>query len=347
MNSPPLVPAGVDLRDFTYMPLDVMRLRDSNISLVTSGEGFRAAILLWCAAWHQVPAASLPDDDRMLAHLAGFGRDMAAWGEVRDEARYGFVTCDDGRLYHPVIAEKALEAWKQKQQRRAQTAAATAVRAAKNTPQPIDTKGAERNVERNVERNDERNVHQGNIREGNRIEQNPLTSFGGEEEQAEAQPQAAAAPPQPDRKFLFKTTIASDEEPNFEQITAAAKIGLRGPPLAVEWQRFRDHYRKTGAAFADWNAAWSSWLAKLPEFAAKAAIRPLGRVQANFEALQRIQGRQHEPVFDGNPTFTGPTLEASANGPEVLPDPGLLPQQAGNNRDLDPLRAWRARTNGG
>jgi hypothetical protein len=110
MMPEPMTPADLDLRDFPYMPLDVVRLRDSESSVICSGEEFRAAVLLWCAAWHQVPAASLPDDDRLLANLAGFGRDVESWKAVREGALRGFILCDDGRLYHPVIAEKANEA---------------------------------------------------------------------------------------------------------------------------------------------------------------------------------------------------------------------------------------------
>ena len=166
----PLVPAEVDLRDFAYMPLDVVRLRDSDLAAVSTGEGFRAAVMLWCASWHQQPAASLPDDDRLLARLAGFGRDVGAWEEVSEEALRGFVKCSDGRLYHPVIADKANEAWRAKQARMARTERATATR--RNPPRGAGRSDAahndrddERHVERHVERddvdNDQRNVHQG------------------------------------------------------------------------------------------------------------------------------------------------------------------------------------------
>lgn len=33
------------------------RLRDSDIATKAKGDEFRCAVLLWCAAWHQVPAA--------------------------------------------------------------------------------------------------------------------------------------------------------------------------------------------------------------------------------------------------------------------------------------------------
>ena len=107
----PLVPADVDLRGLPFMPLDVNRLRDSQLAINASGDEFRAAVLLWCASWGQIPAASLPDDDRSLASYAGYGRDMKGWKKVRAGALRGWIKCDDGRWYHPVVAEKALEAW--------------------------------------------------------------------------------------------------------------------------------------------------------------------------------------------------------------------------------------------
>jgi hypothetical protein len=109
---PPLVDSRVDLRDFDFMPLDVARLRDSSLAIEATGEEFRAAVLLWCAAWHQTPAASLPDNDQALSTYAGYGRtEVRAWRKVRTGALRGFVLCSDGRLYHVVLAEKANEAW--------------------------------------------------------------------------------------------------------------------------------------------------------------------------------------------------------------------------------------------
>jgi Protein of unknown function (DUF1376) len=109
----PLTPPDCDLRGLGFMPLDVGRLRDSDLALVSSGEEFKAAVLLWCASWHQVPAASLPDDDRALCRLAGV--EPKVWQRVRDGALRGWIQCDDGRLYHPVVAEKALDACQRRQ----------------------------------------------------------------------------------------------------------------------------------------------------------------------------------------------------------------------------------------
>lgn len=113
MNNP-LTPADCDLRDFAFMPLDVVRLRDSDLASTEPPEVCWSALLLWCASWHQVPAASLPDDDRVLANLAGFGRVVKEWQRIREAALRGWVKCTDGRLYHPVVAEKARDAWRGK-----------------------------------------------------------------------------------------------------------------------------------------------------------------------------------------------------------------------------------------
>lgn len=138
MIEPP-VPAELDLRDFAFMPLDVIRLRDSDLIAVASAEGFRAAVMLWCAAWHQVPASSLPNDDRMLSRLAGYGNGIKSWLSIKSEALRGFVECADGRLYHGTIAEKALEGWIGKLGYRKSSAAGNAAKQKKPfDPKPFD-----------------------------------------------------------------------------------------------------------------------------------------------------------------------------------------------------------------
>lgn len=109
----PLTPVDCNLRGMPFMPLDTERLLDSDMMALSTGEEFKTALRLWCKSWNQEPAASLPDDDRILAHLAG--RELASWRKMRDMALRGFIKCNDGRLYHPVVAEKANRAWKKKQ----------------------------------------------------------------------------------------------------------------------------------------------------------------------------------------------------------------------------------------
>lgn len=117
----PLTPEACDLQDFPFMPLHVARLRDSDLAAEESAEACWYAVLLWAASWHQLPAASLPDNDAVLMRLVGLGRDARTWKKHRAGALRGFVLCEDGRLYHPVVAEQACEAWQAKLSQRWRT----------------------------------------------------------------------------------------------------------------------------------------------------------------------------------------------------------------------------------
>lgn len=134
MVTSPLVPADVDLRDYDFMPLKVVRLRDSDLVTYSSGDEFKAAVLLWCAAWHQVPAGSLPNDDRWLAKHSGAG---GTWKRLRAGALRGWQECADGRLYHDTLAEVVLASWAKKQEQRAKTANARVVALAKRQSQSL------------------------------------------------------------------------------------------------------------------------------------------------------------------------------------------------------------------
>ena len=117
----PQTPYDCDLTDFQFMPLDVLRLRDSELASNESPASCWAAVLLWCASWHQIPAGSMPDDDKWIAKQAGYaarGKIDREWSKVRDGALRGWIKCSDGRLYHPVVTEKALDAWKAKTEQR-------------------------------------------------------------------------------------------------------------------------------------------------------------------------------------------------------------------------------------
>jgi hypothetical protein len=110
----PMTPPNLDLRSLPYMPIDAAHLSLSDFTLTVNAEEFRAGVLLWCAAWRQVPAGSLPNDDRKLAYFAGLGRpNIKKWKKVRDKALLGFVECSDGRLYHPFLAERVKEVFAQ------------------------------------------------------------------------------------------------------------------------------------------------------------------------------------------------------------------------------------------
>lgn len=110
--SAPLMPPGVDLTGLPYMPLYIERLRKSKAWLACKRRPELAyyQLNLWTRAFHEPGAAgSIENDDDVLADAAG--ADPDTWAEVRSAVLRGWVPASDGRLYHPVIAEIALESW--------------------------------------------------------------------------------------------------------------------------------------------------------------------------------------------------------------------------------------------
>ena len=126
----PLVFLEVDLRRFSFMPVHVDLLLRSEFVAKASADVFRRALLLWCACWHEVPAASLPDDDMVLAKLAHYRGSMKKFRRLKPKILYGFVFCSDGRWYHKFISNLALEAWKGKLSQTDRTKSARIVRLA-------------------------------------------------------------------------------------------------------------------------------------------------------------------------------------------------------------------------
>ena len=120
----PLVPPEVDLRGFDWFPLFRRRLFASRFHRLASPAEWRAGVILWIKSWDEVPAGSLPNDDRELAALAEVPRDLREWKKIRKWAMHGWELADDGRLYHPTVAEMTLEAWGRMEANRQRTAAA-------------------------------------------------------------------------------------------------------------------------------------------------------------------------------------------------------------------------------
>lgn len=271
----PLVPAEVDLRDFVFMPLDVVRLRDSDLAALASGEAFKAAVMLWCVAWHQVPAASLPTDDRLLARHSGAG---SLWRKVRDEALRGFVECSDGRLYHRTIAEKAVEAWEAKKAQRARVAAALAAREAKRRAEQA-ARDEQRDRPRDEQRDDirdvERDVHQGTgigIGIGTVKGQGDLLPPDGG---SGAAPSAAPPTPPPDFDGLNAEALngkaivklARGFELPAEWGNDAMALGFKAFEVQREGERFRQYFvdgrgKGTRRSVTGWRQSWSNWLGK-------------------------------------------------------------------------------------
>jgi hypothetical protein len=286
----PLVPAEVDLRDFKFMPLDVVRLRDSGLTAKATGDEFRAAVLLWCASWHQVPAASLPDDDDELANICGYSRSRREWAKVRVGALRNWTACSDGRLYHAAVAGKALEAWIEK----LASAIGGAAGNAKRWNVKIDTDGLRVQFRQAVEAlrtidpqsntlrkkavavltmpslpesHGESGGESGGDSHPDRKGQGQGQGQGqGEvEEKAPPPPAAVAAPPpRPERG----TRLPAGWAPGPEQTAFAESLGIRNGVAAAELEKFRDYWAALPGqkgVKTDWTATWRNWLRRKAE----------------------------------------------------------------------------------
>jgi hypothetical protein len=110
----PLTPPDCDLRTFPFMPIDIARLFASHFHAVANDAEWRAGVTLWLKSFHQVPAGSIPGDEREQCRLAELGRDLNGWRKIKKVALHGWIECSDGRLYHPVVCEKTIEAFEKK-----------------------------------------------------------------------------------------------------------------------------------------------------------------------------------------------------------------------------------------
>ena len=108
----PLVPADCDCTDLDGFMLNTERLMGSEFIAVAQHEEIAAALMLWCRAWKQRPAASLPDDEKVLAAFARMP--IQRFRKLRESILHGFVKCSDGRIYHRVLAEEAIRAFEKK-----------------------------------------------------------------------------------------------------------------------------------------------------------------------------------------------------------------------------------------
>jgi hypothetical protein len=231
----PLTPPDCDLRDYPWMPLDCTRLLTSETWMLGTSDEKVAALTLWCKSWHQAPAGSLPNNDRMLGVLSEAG---SKWPKVRDHALRGWVLCSDGRLYHPVVAEKANYSWELKLKQKARTQAARDAldakrRAATAPPTVTVTATVTEPVAESVT---------GSIRtELIRTEQNVSSS-------GERAPRSAS-PPRPERGSRLPADW-QPSEPGYEGASAQTLARFRDYWLAQPGQR---------GVKTDWQATWRNW----------------------------------------------------------------------------------------
>ncbi|AHJ68569.1 YdaU family protein [Granulibacter bethesdensis] len=221
----PLTPPESDLRGLPFMPLDVERLADSDMVALSSGDEFKAALLLILKSWTQRPAGSLPDDDRVLARLSGAGN---RWPRLRTMALHGWQRCADGRLYHAVVAEKACQAWAMRLAQRSRARARWEKHASPALPPDMQAQMQGTGTGIGIETEREKNH-----------------SLPHQVDPYQRGPEGCRLPP--------------DWQPGEEEQRFATSLGLRVEEVLP---RFRDYWQaRSGSAGLrrDWPATWRIW----------------------------------------------------------------------------------------
>ncbi|WP_198374043.1 DUF1376 domain-containing protein [Neoroseomonas rubea] len=243
----PPVPADADLRGLPCVLLDVARLFDSDFYALSTGDEFKAGCSLWWKSWHQLPAGSLPDDDRVLAHLSGAG---ARWPEVKAVALRGWFKASDGRLYHLVVAEKVNEAWAKRLTLRDRSRRGNAVRWDRRRDghgDPGRDLSGDPNGDPGREPSGDPN---GDARRDPR--RNPKEKEKEKQKKNPHSPPSEARPPR-------GTRLPDDWQPSPTDRDFACSLGLDADAVAA---RFRDFWRaKAGqqGVKLDWSATWRNW----------------------------------------------------------------------------------------
>lgn len=240
VQAPPVSP-DVDLRGLDYMPLFGNHLFGSEFNASANDSEWRAAITLWWAAWNQVPAGSLPDDDAALCRLADLGRDVKGWKKLREKALHGFVKCSDGRLYHEFICQQALVAWEKRCKERERKAKWRAEKDAKNAGQkqgqdadvPRDKTGTDTGQDADVPADGK--GRDGTGRDGIKNQERATTAIAARAPDAETDPPAEANGQQPTAagsacQAMRRAGIA-DTNPGDPRLLALLAQGVTVPEL--------------------------------------------------------------------------------------------------------------------
>lgn len=282
----PLSPEDCDLRGYDFMPILGHRLFTSELYLRATGDEFRCALRLWWAAWNQKPAGSLPSDDASLAMLADFGRDMKSWAKVKSWALHGFVSCSDGRLYHPILSGEAVKAYAMRirhdAKRELDRERLQRWRDAKKTSVGNGGNGGSGNGhETRFETPTETPVETPNVAVDRDRDRDRDKERKGERVERERAPgRAGARPP---------TLIPDGWKPSDDLVAFAAGIGLSRQATDLAAERMRDWSRGSGKRMADWDATFRNWLRK------DVANPP--RVQRDVDPIGQLRRDWNLPSF--------------------------------------------------
>ena len=294
----PMTPMEADLRGLPWMELDGIRLFRSTFWLTKSAEVRCAGLELWWESMQQTPAGSLPDDDVMLAKLAGFGRDLSQWMSHRTDVLHGWILCSDGRLYHPVIAAIVIKAWAERIKFRAyQETERERKRAYRDS---LKNKGDEKQQDKG---NNVPNLSRGTSA-GNPPEIRSKTGTGTgtgtgnnifintEANSETSDPKSTGKKPPSAKKQ--KTTLPPDFDISPQVQAWAESNGHTQLPARLE--NFRLAAERNGYQYADWDAAfktairddWAKLSLQAPADSASSQTR--GGIHSGFDKIDYTRG---------------------------------------------------------
>ena len=104
----PPVPTDLDLSGTPSIMVDIARMMKSRtwLRFKRRPELILPTLSLYFRAFHETPAGSVEDDDDVLFDAAGC---PVNWPNLKPTVMAGWTLCGDGRWYHAVVVEKALE----------------------------------------------------------------------------------------------------------------------------------------------------------------------------------------------------------------------------------------------
>lgn len=263
-----LVEADCDCTDLDGFMLNVERLMASELVALSSHEVIAAALFLWARAWKQRPAASLPDDDRVIAAFARLP--VARFRKLRAEILRGWVKCADGRLYHRFLAGEAAKAYARKAafRKRRETDAERLRKWREAQPEtPDETRFKTRSGNADETRFVQEGQGQGQVRS--------KTQDFIQRETRRAAPAAARG-----------TRLAADWRLP-DEWRAWVKAEFPQVDAGLEAATFADYWHaKTGqdATKADWYATWRNWIRTAANRRASNGAR-----QPALSAVERVE----------------------------------------------------------
>ena len=261
----PLLAPEVDCSDLDGFMLNAERLMSSELLALHGNEIVGAALLLWCRAWKQRPAARLPDDDRVNASFARLS--LAKFRQVKEAVMRGFIKCSDGRLYHRFLAAEAAKAYEKKLQHQKKRAA--------------DAKRLKEWRESNRE-----TPNVAVLTNGETHDETRFAAAGNGKDRDRDRDICLEGPPSVGSKSPKKgTRLSAEWRPSAADWADACKV-LGSRQAENELAKFRDYWpAKPGnhALKLDWNATWRNWVRNASERSPSGTTAVLGPAESSID----------------------------------------------------------------